>query len=191
MIHSIAVRSIWLAVAVATLPSTGHGQRALVLYGQGAHYTPLSKLAEAGDNIRPQFGFGGGIALQVSAKVALRASGTFVAARYHGAQLALSDSSIGRTYAMGDLQFGWPGTTLFVPYLVIGGGIVHNDFRDAAVSANTSAAGRLGAGINHLTPIGPLFVETLLTIYRWDAEGFDRAQLDLAVHAGLAVALRL
>jgi hypothetical protein len=166
-------------------------QNALVLFVHGAHYTPLSDLSDAGDEMAPRVGIGGGVAFQLSGSAALRASGTVINTRYRGDALGVTDSSVTRTYGILDLQLGWPGTSSFVPYIVIGAGIIRSDFNDPSVETTSYAGGRVGFGANYVSPVGAFFLEVLGTGYRWTGVPFSSTQFDLNIHAGVAIAFKL
>ena len=104
-----------LALIISILPlHTASAQKALVIFLHGAHYTPLGNLSDAGDDIASRFGLGGGLGIQLSPGVALRATGTFINTEYRGKTLTIADSSLSRSYVFGELQTGWPGTSSFV-----------------------------------------------------------------------------
>jgi len=190
--HTSMSRTSWLIACLVTvaLPAPAAAQSAIVPFVFGAHYTSLSTLSDEGDEIAPRFAWGGGVALQLTESFAVRASGTLVKTQYRGDALAVSDSTVSRIYAFGDMQVGWPGTKSLVPYLFVGIGGVRSDFEDQNVETNTYFAVRAGGGVNYLSGVGAFFLETLVTGYRWTAAPFSSTQFDWSIHFGYAVAIR-
>ncbi len=184
-------RVLLLFLLALGIPEAVRAQTALIVFGHGGYYGPLSDLSDASDDIAPRFGLGGGFGLQLGNSVAIRLSGTFVTTRYRGDALAVSDSSMTRTLGMAELQAGWPGTSTIVPYILLGAGVVRSDFEDPSVETTLYAAGRVGGGINFVSPVGAFFVEAHMTAYRWTGVPFSKTQFDAAIQAGLAVAISL
>ena len=187
------LRTSWLLASVVTvaLPAPAAAQSAIVPFILGAHYTPLSALSDEGDEIAPRFAWGAGVAFQLTESFALRASGTFVKTQYRGDALAVTDSTVSRTYAFGDMQIGWPGTKSLVPYMIVGVGAVRSDFEDQNTGTNTYFSVRAGGGVNYLSGMGAFFLETHVTGYRWTAAPFSSTQVDWSISFGYAVAIRV
>jgi len=185
------MRSILVLLALTLVGAVQvHAQQALVLFGYGVYNAPLKDLSPT-DDIAPRFGYGGGLGVQLSPTVALRGSADIVRTKYRGTSLTLADSGLTRFYLMGDLQVGWPGTSSFVPYIVLGAGMAGTGFDDPSQDSATFPAARIGSGINYVGGLGAFFLEGLLTMYRWNATGFDRTQFDLTIHVGFALAVKI
>ena len=178
-----------LCAALLALPARAGAQSALVVFGHGAYYIPLASLSDDGDEFSSRFAYGLGAAVQLGQSVALRLSGTFVNTRYRGDALAVSDSSVARLYGMGDLQLGFPGTASFVPYLILGAGVVRSDFRDPTVETTTYPAVRFGGGFNIVSSMGAFFLEVLMTGHRYTGVPFSSTQLDVGIQLGFAFAI--
>jgi len=183
------IARLLLCTALLAFPARVGAQSALVVFGHGAYYAPLADLSDDGDDFASRFAFGLGVAAQIGQSVALRLSGTFVNTRYRGDALAVSDSSVARLYGMGDIQIGFPGTTSFVPYLILGAGVVRSDFRDPTVAATSYPAMRFGGGFNYVSSIGAFFLEVLLTGHRHTGVPFSSTQMDVAIQIGFAIAM--
>ncbi len=186
-------RTSWIVAGTLAIasPAPAAAQSAIVLFLYGSHYTPLSSLSAEGDEIAPRFGYGGGIAFQLTESFALRASGSVINTQYRGDALAVTDSTVGRVYAFGDMQFGWPGTSNLVTYFLLGVGGVRSDFKDQNAETATYFGVRAGGGVNFLSSMGAFFLETHVTGYRWTATPFSSTQIDWAIHLGLAIAFKL
>jgi hypothetical protein len=186
-------RTSWIVACTLAIasPAPAAAQSAIVLFLYGSNYTPLSSLSAEGDEIGPRFGYGGGIAFQLTQSFALRASSTVINTQYRGDALAVTDSTVGRLYAFGDMQIGWPGTSNLVPYFLLGVGAVRTDFKDQNVETATYFGVRAGGGVNYLSSIGAFFLETHITGYRWTAAPFSSTQVDWAINLGLAFAFKV
>lgn len=181
---------IVLALLVAAHPGLLDAQRrALVVFGHAGRYSSLVDLSSGGDDLAPGFAVGVGAAIQLGPRTAIRGAVTRVRSTYRGG--ALADSGLTRMYYGADLQLGWPTVSGFVPYLFLGGAAVATGPDDAAATVATRFGGRAGTGINYVSGFGAVFAEVLGTGYKFSGLGFERFQLDVALHAGLALALRL
>jgi opacity protein-like surface antigen len=188
--RSLPVALLWLLTAGAPRPLSAQSQ-ALVLSVYGGRYSPLVNLTDAGDDLTAAFAFGGGLAFQLSQNAALRVSVTRHRARYRGDAVVVADSSVSR-YAYGlDLQLGWPGTSVLVPYVYLGAGAVTTDFDDPAYTSTTGLAGRFGVGLNRVGGMGAWFVEVGTVLYGFDGLGLKRMQFDLEARLGFALAIGL
>lgn len=183
------MRTLFIATVLAMSATTANAQSALVLFGHAGRTWPTTALADSGDDLSFSFALGAGAALQVNGHVALRASFTRTTPTYSGSTVSLAPATITRTYIGGDLQVGWPGDTPTVPYLLLGGGVVRSDPKDAAQEATSNIAARIGVGVNRLMGYGVFFVEALGMVHQFSGLGFDRLQIDLTVQAGWAVAV--
>lgn len=178
-----------LVAAVAAPPRAAGAQAGLIVLGHVGRTWPTIDLSDAGDVVTSAFSYGGGVAVQIGGRAALRASLTREAPGYRGSTVAVADSSMVRTYLGGDLQIGWPGTSSFVPYVLVGVGVVRSDPADGSQATVSDLAGRLGIGVNRLVGFGAAFLEVTGTGYQFSGLGVDRFQIDLAARVGLAVAV--
>ncbi|MFQ6046653.1 MAG: hypothetical protein ACE5PT_09925 [Gemmatimonadales bacterium] len=179
-------------VLVAGAPSA-HGQtNAIVLFGQGGRTVNLVDLSAGGDDFAPDFTLGGGLALQVGPSTALRASFARITTTYRGTALSFGDKGFTRDYIGGSLQYGWPGTSDLIPYILLGGGVIGTEPRQTGQATVRPAAGHLGMGVNYLGGLGGLgvvFAEATAWAYRFKGYGLRRVQVDVLIHMGVAVAI--
>ncbi len=166
---------------------------ALALFGYGGRDLPLSNLDEAGDHLRADWLAGGGLAVQLSTNFALRGSFAIIENDWEGTGLELSDSTFKRTFVSFDLQAGAPLASGFVPYFVAGAGLVKIDPRDTGLEHFTKFAGRFGTGVNYVIDNSflALILEFDTWIYQFGRLGYNRIQYDIAIVAGLAIAVPL
>jgi hypothetical protein len=183
------------ALALCVLPAAGAlcplpaQSGALVVFGYGGRHTPLVDLSTAGDDFTAAFSYGGGLALQLSQRSAIRASVTRFRTRYRGTAATPADSSATRYAIAADLQIGWPTTSALVPYVFVGGGGIITDLDDPALPKATDAMGRFGVGMNRVSGLGAWFLEFAGILYKYDGLGFDRFQFDVEGRLGFAVAI--
>jgi len=166
---------------------------ALALFGYGGRDLPLSNLDEAGDPLRADWLAGGGLAVQLSTNFAFRGSFAIIENRWEGTGLEVSDSTFKRTFVSFDLQAGAPLASGFVPYFVAGAGWVKIDPRDTGLEHFTKFAGRFGTGVNYVIDNSflALILEFDTWIYHFGKLGYNRIQYDIAIVAGLAIAVPL
>jgi hypothetical protein len=181
-----------LALPAAALVAPLSAQsNALILFAHGGRYSPLVSLSDAGDDFAPAFSYGGGLALQVSDRAAIRLGGARHRSRYRGETALLADSSVTRYVFTADVQIGWPTTSALVPYVFFGGGALTTQFDDADVSTETAAMGRFGVGLNRVSGLGAWFLEFGTMLYQFKGLGFEGFQFDLEARLGFALALGL
>ncbi len=187
------VRSRWLVVGVLCLMGSASAadaqSRALIALAHGGGFFPLTKLASAGDDFSSAFSVGGALGFQVSPNVALRGSATYVRTDYRGATLTLTDVAFTRLFYAADLQIGWPSESGFAPYLLGGAGAVRVDPRDSGTASFTKLGARFGSGLNYVSGFGVIFLEASGWVYRFNELGFDRTQVELLLHFGMAFAV--
>jgi len=184
MRHALLTMALLAAAAQATAAQGG-----LIVYGQGGGVWPVVPLHEDGDDFRESWSYGAGAALAVSGFVALRASVTRTSTEYRGTRIALTDDHQRRTYLAGDLQIGFPAYSAWVPYVVLGGGLVRTEPADATQSDVTSPMGRLGLGVNRIGGFFIWFAEATVAGYQFEGLGFKRLQVDPQVSIGLALGI--
>jgi opacity protein-like surface antigen len=190
-IRQLAAATLMIAAtAAATASAQG---KALVLFAQGGRQIPITNLSEDGDEIRPGWTGGGGLALQLNSNVALRASASLVSSEYRGSTLTLDDPTMRRTFVSFDLQTGLPTTSGWAPYLFAGAGWVQIDPEDSAAQDFTKFAARFGAGTNYVfdNAFFVLFLEAGTYLYDFSELGFSSYQFDLQFLLGLAYAIPL
>lgn len=172
-----AKHSVPCALALATLllgGAAGPAQaqsKAFALYVQGGRWLPVTDLnSENGDKLTAEWTWGGGVAWQLGEKFAVRASAMTARTQIIGNTLNLDDPRITRWYYVGDLVFGWPTATGWVPYGYVGAGAVTTTPQDSTLLAgdgkSTDFVGRAGAGINRITSFGVVFFETDIWLWR-------------------------
>ncbi len=187
------VRSRWLVVSVLCLMGSASiadaQSRALIALAHGGGFFPLTKLASGGDDFSFGVSVGGALGLQISPNVALRGSATYVRTNYRGATLTLTDVAFTRLFYAADVQIGWPTESGFAPYLLGGAGAVRVDPRDSGIASFTKLGVRFGSGLNHVSGFGVIFLEASGWVYRFNQLGFDRTQVELLLHFGVAFAV--
>lgn len=172
-----AKHSLPCALALAALllgGAAGPAQaqsKAFALYVQGGRWLPVTDLnSENGDKLTAEWTWGGGLAWQLGEKFAVRASAMTTRTQIIGNTLTLDDPRITRWYYVGDLVFGWPTATGWVPYGYVGAGAVTTTPKDSMLLAgdgkSTDFTARAGAGINHITSFGVVFLETDIWLWR-------------------------
>jgi len=184
-----------VALALLVLPTAGliaplsAQSSALILFAHVGRHSPLVNLSDAGDDFAPAFSYGGGLALQVSDRAAIRLGVTRHRTRYRGETASLADSSSTRYVIAADVQIGWPTTSALVPYVFFGGGALTTQFDDPGVSPATNAMGRFGIGLNRVGGLGAWFLEFGTMLYQFNGLGFERLQFDLQARLGFALAV--
>jgi opacity protein-like surface antigen len=166
---------------------------ALVLFGYGGRGLPLSNLDEDGDHFRADWMVGGGLAVQLSTNLAVRGSLARIEHGWEGTGLELSDSTFKRTLVSFDVQAGAPLASGFVPYVITGAGWIRVDPQDTSLEQATKFATRFGTGVNYVIDNSflALMLEFDTWIYHLGGLGYDRVQYDIAIVAGLAIAVPL
>lgn len=180
------MKHVLCALFVFAAPAAAQ-TNAIVLFLDGGRTAGLLSLSTDGDQIGGGFALGGGAGIQLGPATALRAGIRHVRTDYAGEALALADQGMGRSYIGAELQTGWPGSGVLVPYVFLGGGLVRTIPDDPAQSVTSNVAGRLGAGVNWLGSPLVLFVEADTWTYRFTGLGFQRIQIDVLARVGLAV----
>ncbi len=189
MVHS-SMRT-WFAVclvsSLAAAPVTAQG--ALVLLGYGGFNAPTVSLADSGVGFGVAPAGGGGIALQVSRRTAVRATATF--AKSDIDNWTLAEPGVRRSLIGVDLQLGIPNTSSIVPYFIVGLARASFDPDEPGVETFEKLATKLGTGINYIpdNSIVAFFAELSGWFYRFDRLGLDRHQFDVMLAAGLAYAI--
>ncbi len=166
-----------LALTVLLLGAAGpaHAQsKAFLVYAQGGRLVPATDLnSENGDKFTAEWTWGGGIGWQLADKFALRFSAMTAQTQIIGNTLALENPYVTRWYYVGDLQFGWPSATGWVPYAYLGAGAVTSSPQDSVLreqeASFTDFVGRAGAGVNRILSFGVLFFETDIWLWRLDS----------------------
>jgi opacity protein-like surface antigen len=152
---------------------------------------------DIGSDFNTGYNFGGGVGIQLTRGIALRATYNYARSRGEGTTFSpIAGNHFNRHYYGADLQFR--GGSGFSPYILIGGGAVTIDPDDRAVllspsgaqfddSNFTKPAGKAGIGFEYQIPntgFG-VFAEGTGWAYKWDRYGFDRTQVDTNWGAGL------
>jgi opacity protein-like surface antigen len=145
------------------------------------------------------YSFGGGLGIQVSRVMTLRASYTYGNAQTNPDSISpLASTDFERHYYGADLQFRAANDSGFMPYLFIGGGAVtvSPDTSDVisgpggVVFTNesfTKPAGRGGLGFEFQVPNSGfgVFAEGAGWVYEFDRFGFDQTQFDINWGGGI------
>jgi len=145
--------------------------------------------------------FGGGLGIQMSRAVTLRASYTYGNAQADPNALVLgtlANTDFERHYYGADLQFRAANNSGFMPYLFLGGGAVtiSPDTNTVISSPNgvifsnesfTKPAGRGGLGFEYQLPNSGfgLYAEGAGWVYDFDHYGFNKTQWDINWGGGL------
>jgi len=167
-LSGLALAALLLAGAAA--PALGQS-RAFALYLQGGRWLPATDLnSEIGDKFTAEWTWGGGVAWQVGERFAIRGSAMTTQTQIIGPTLDLADPDVTRWYYVGDLVFGWPTATGWVPYGYLGAGVVTTTPKDSTLLAgdgkSTDFVGRVGGGVNRILSFGVLFLETDISLWR-------------------------
>lgn len=189
------------AVAAAVIVSVVATQRAeaqgpaLIIYGQGGGYSPLTKLDDAGTTkLKTGFSAGGGLGLQLNRYLAVRGDLTLAQSRVRENAPTLADEKFQHLYYGADLQLRYPTAGGFAPYVFVGAGAVSvKDKGDAGVESFTKFAGKGGIGAEYQFPksgVG-IFAQGTTWLYKFDRAGFDKTQADLLYTAGVSYRVRL
>ena len=189
--RGIAGTFLLLALAAGAWHPLSAQDQALVVSIHGGRQFPLVSLTDAGDDLAAGFSFGGGLALQLNPNVALRAVTTYHRTRYRGKTVVPADSAASQYVMAGDVQIGWPATSVFVPYVFFGAGAVLTNFDDPSQDTSTRLSGRFGLGLNRVGGFGAWFAEIDGLLYKFEGFGLRRMQFDIEVRLGFAVALAL
>ncbi len=187
----VVVLALLMVSTAGLVPPLSAQSNALVLFAHGGRHSPLVNLTDAGDDFAPAFSYGGGLALQLSDRAAIRFGVTRHRTRYRGEAVSLSDSSSTRYVFAADVQIGWPTTSALVPYIFFGGGALTTQSDDPSVSTDTSIMGRFGLGLNRVGGLGAWFLEFGTMLYRFNGLGFEQFQFDLEGRLGFALAVGL
>jgi hypothetical protein len=142
------------------------------------------------------YNVGGGIGVQLTRGVALRASYTFSRATANGSATTaffspVAGNDFDRHYYGADLQFRAYNQSGVTPYFFLGGGAVTVSPTNNAIiltpagaqfsnDSFTKPAGRAGIGLEYQFPRSGfgLYAEAAGWAYKWDRYGFDRTQVD-------------
>jgi hypothetical protein len=181
--------SVALALIALGVPGVAEAQsKALVLFVNGGRWTTISNLGAAGDRFTADWTYGGGVGLQLSPKVAFRASAMRLRTTYIGDTITPDDRDVTRVYYMGDLQVGWPTATGWAPYVYFGAGAVATDPDDASLESFTDFVSRGGIGVNYLTKVGVLFLEMDGWLWRLNSldVSFEGVKFEFSVRMGYA-----
>jgi len=167
-----------------------------MLFASGGGSTSFRDLDDvSGSSFDTGYNVGGGVGIQLSRGVALRASYTFSRATAAGSSTAffspVAGNDFDRHYYGADLQFRAFNSTGLSPYFFVGGGAVTVTPSSNAIILNpsgaqfandsfTKPAGRAGLGLEFQFPNSGfgLYAEAAGWAYKWDRYGFDRTQVD-------------
>jgi hypothetical protein len=144
------------------------------------------------------YNVGGGLGIQLSNAVTLRASYTYTRATTSPNSIAfIADTNFNRHYYGGDLQFRAVNSSGIMPYLFVGGGAVtvapsgnptlSNGGIIYATSSFTKPAGHGGLGLEYQIPHSGfgLFAQGDTWAYKFDHYGFDKTQWDINWGGGI------
>jgi len=215
------IRSVFLAAAVAGLALSGGAARAedvnvninspnadvnvhddaqptgqpmlFVMGGGNSSFRDLDDLSDS--SFDTGYNVGGGVGIQLTRGVALRASYTFSRATANGSSTAffspVAGNDFDRHYYGADLQFRAYNQSGLTPYFFVGGGAVTVSPSNNAIiltpggaqfsnDSFTKPAGRGGLGLEYQFPNSGfgLYAEGAGWVYNWDRYGFDHTQVD-------------
>jgi opacity protein-like surface antigen len=175
-----------------------------MLFVMGGGNNSLRDLDEASSsNFNTGYNVGGGVGVQLSRGVALRASYTFSRATAQSTSSAffspVAGNDFDRHYYGADLQFRAANDSGFSPYLFVGGGAVTvSPANNALILSPTGAqfandsftkpAARAGIGLEYQFPNSGfgIYAEGSGWAYKWDRYGFDRTQVDTNWGGGIS-----
>ena len=175
------------------------GERAVVVSVHGGQFGPLAHLDDQGwVEFKTGVNLGGSLAYRVNRHVALRGTFTFVRAELRDASPSKEPAIAGVTFNRfiydTELQLRYPLRDGLTPYAFLGGGILSvRPDRPADISSFSKSALKLGGGLGYQIPrtdLG-LYIQGAGWIYKWDRYGFDRAQFDTTLSAGISYRFRL
>ncbi len=177
-------------IALAATPAAG--QRGVVLRALGGGYSHTANLntIEPFAHFKRGFALETGIGVQLNKYFAVLGDFTFAQTKGLG-QVAFVGDGVNRYYYGGRLEFRYPISGGFVPFVFGGGGRVHVDQQGVETSENfqhfTRAAGMFGLGLTYEIPKTrlALLAEGKGLAYKWVAAPFRRNQLDIAYAVGL------
>ncbi len=195
-VSSLAAAAV--AALALTAPTSASAQsaasagldRAIVVFGQGGGYSPVTDLNEA-KTAKGKTGWtaGGGVGLQVNPYVAVRGTFDYAQGRINGSGApALAGEKLNRLFYGGDVQFRYPTAGGIAPYLVLGAGAVTLDPSNSpGLASVTKFAGKGGLGLEYVLPSNGLglFAQGTTYLYKVDDFGFDKTQADIVYTAGL------
>jgi len=213
-------RSVFLAAAAAGLALSGAAARAddvnvninspssdvhvhhdeptgqPMLFAMGGGTSSIRDLDEASSStFDTGYNVGGGLGIQLTRGVALRASYTFSRATASASSTSffspVAGNDFDRHYYGADLQFRAYSDSGLSPYFFVGGGAVTVHPTNNAIILSpagaqfandscTKAAGRAGIGLEYQFPNSGfgLYAEGAGWVYSWDRYGFNRTQVD-------------
>ena len=186
-----------VAVALAAATPTAAQDRAVTVFARGGGFNGLTNLDDAGtaDFQRVGYTVGGGLGVQLLEYVSVRADFTFARNELQAGGVETGDR-LNRFFYDGALQFQYPVSAAFVPYVFAGGGAVTLHQVGTSGQNETRAAGTFGVGFAYQIPRSALgfFAEGRGWAYSLrDLNGalssFDKTQVELTWSGGLSYRL--
>jgi hypothetical protein len=172
-----------------------------MFFAMGGGNSSASNLNEIGattTNFDTGYNIGGGLGIQLSNAITLRASYTYTRATTDPNSLAfIANTDFDRHYYGGDLQFRATNSSGIMPYLFLGGGAVtvspagtptlSNGGVIYATSSFTKPAAHGGLGLEYQIPHSGfgLFAQGDTWTYKFDHYGFDKTQWDINWGGGI------
>lgn len=174
--------------------SAGEGPR-LIFFANGGGNSPVTDLNEAGTaSLKTGWTAGGGVGLQINPYVAVRGTFDFSRAEGQGTGAGtLLGQKLDHYFYGGDIQFRYPTSGGFAPYLVAGAGAVSIKSDLATFEDFTKFAGKGGLGVEYVLPRSNVgfFVQGATWLFGYDRGGFDKTQADVLWTGGLSYRLPL
>ncbi|MFZ5625206.1 MAG: outer membrane beta-barrel protein [Gemmatimonadota bacterium] len=193
-VGAAAIAALLLATpdiaSAQSAPSTGLG-RAIVVFGQGGGFSPITDINEAG-TAKGKTGWtvGGGVGVQINRFVVVRGTFDYAQSEIEGIGAgSLAGEKLNHFFYGGDVQLRYPTRSGFAPYLLLGAGAVTLDPSDRTrLESVTKFAGKGGLGFEYVLPSNGLgfFAQATSYLYEPDKLGFDKTQADIVYTAGLS-----
>jgi opacity protein-like surface antigen len=181
-----------LLLGGALLPGSARAEdeRGVIVFAQGGGYSPVTDLDDAGSaSFKTGFAVGGGVGYQFNRHVALRGNFTFARTEADAPAFGFDATKFNRFLYDADVQLRYPTQSGFTPYVFAGGGAttIKQDI-DSDPPSFTKGAGKVGVGVAYEIADSNLsvYAEGTGWLYKWDRNGFDKTQFDVAWTAGLS-----
>lgn len=165
-------------------------------YVLGGGFSPVKQLGRstAPAEFRSGPAFSAGVSYELHPLLAVRLEGTYARTEADGAgwPTAVRDRKFTRLAGAGDLQLKVPTSSGVTPYLFAGAGLMSfNPAGAASVSGATFSrfAARAGLGLEYhpgTSPVG-VMVQGTSWFTKYNRNGFNRSQVDLAWQAGVSL----
>ncbi|HSB54868.1 MAG TPA: outer membrane beta-barrel protein [Gemmatimonadales bacterium] len=192
------IRTLLAGVALVGVASSAMAQeRNIQLQLLGGGYSHTTNLNATGpiSHFRPGFNIAAAVGWNANKYVGVH--GDFTFSRNQGLGVEIGNRDINHYYYGAHIEFRYPVSSQFSPFIFGGAGAVTVTQRQNASVQSfpqfTKAAGMFGAGMAYSLPNAPvdILAEGKVLTYRWNALGFDRNQWDVAYSLGFAYRFKI